>query len=186
MKLVLAITGASGVELALKFAEVLKKSEVELSVVISENAKKVFELEAGMKEVEKVFSEHGKVFENSDFSSELASGSSFDFDGMIILPCSMKTLACIAHGLEVNLICRAASVCLKEGKKLVLCPRETPLRTVHIENMLKLSREGAIILPLMMSFYLKEKSYQAIVNNILGKILKVFGLKFDAQWRWEA
>lgn len=187
MKLVLGITGASGVELALKLAESLNEKSVELSIIISENAKKVFNYELGINEerINKLFSNFGKVYENNDFSSKLASGSSFDYEGMIILPCSMKTLALIANGLETNLISRAASVCIKEKKKLVICPRESPLRIAHIENMLKLAKEGAVILPLMMCFYLKEKSYESIINNILGKIFKIFDLEFSKNWRWE-
>ncbi|HIQ50252.1 MAG TPA: UbiX family flavin prenyltransferase [Nanoarchaeota archaeon] len=187
MKLVLGITGASGVELAVKLAEILRKKSVELDIIISENAKKVFKYEVGIDEekVNKLFSELGKVYHNNDFASKLASGSSFDYEGMIILPCSMKTLGVIANGIEINLISRAASVCLKEKKKLVLCIRETPLRVVHIENMLKLAREGAIILPLMMCFYLKEKSYETMLNNILGKILKIFNIDFEKSWKWK-
>ncbi len=187
MKLIVAVSGASGVELALKLMKILKEKSVRLSIVISENAKKVFEHELGINanEVDKILQKFGRVFSNTDFSSELASGSSFCYEGMVVLPCSMKTLATIANGLEINLIARAASVCLKEKKKLVICPRETPLRTVHIENMLKLAMEGAIILPLMMSFYLKEKSYEAMINNILGKILKIFDLEFSKNWRWK-
>lgn len=186
MKLVLAITGASGAEIALRLAEILRKKSVELAIVISENAKKVFEHETGIKpeEADGMFSNFGKIFENDDFASVLASRSSFDYEGMVILPCSMKTLAAIANGLEINLICRAASVCLKEKKTLVVCPRETPLRVVHVENMLRLAKEGAIILPLMMSFYGKGKGYEFSINNILGKILRFFNLEFEERGRW--
>ncbi len=188
MKLVVAITGASGVELSLPLLEALKERGVKIFLVVSDAAKVVFEKELGRKwenveETLKNFSE--KIFSEREIYAPIASGS-FYFDGMVILPCSMKTLAAIALGLEINLIARAASVCLKEKRKLVLCVREAPLRAVHLKNMLSLAEEGAVILPLVMSFYGKERNkYEFMVNNIIGKILNVFGLEFEKPWRWE-
>ncbi len=188
MKLVVAITGASGVELSLPLLEVLKEKGVKIFLVVSDAAKIVFEKELGTKweKVEETLKNNSeKIFSEKEIYAPIASGSVY-FDGMIILPCSMKTLAAIALGLEINLIARAASVCLKEKRKLVLCVREAPLRVAHLKNMLSLAEEGAVILPLVMSFYGKERNkYEFMINNIIGKILSVFGLEFEKPWKWE-
>jgi 4-hydroxy-3-polyprenylbenzoate decarboxylase len=185
---ILGITGASGVELSLKLREVLKEKKVETFVVVSDSAKIVFEYETRMKwkDVErKIKRLASEIYSPQEIHAPIASGT-FPVDGMVVLPCSMKTLAAIANGFEFNLIVRAASVCLKEKRKLLLCVRETPLRIVHLENMLKVAKEGAIILPLMMSFYGKSKNtLELMVNNIIGKILNIFGIEYEKHWRWK-
>jgi 4-hydroxy-3-polyprenylbenzoate decarboxylase len=123
------------------------------------------------------------VYDNDDLAAKPSSGS-FKLDGMVVVPCSMKTLASIAHGYEDTLISRSASVMLKESRKLVLVPRETPLTTIHISNMLKLAKMGTIILPAMPGFYHKPKSIDELLNHIAGKILDQFGIEHEVFKRW--
>ena len=192
MKLVLAITGASGIELAYRLVEVLKKKDVNVDVIVSNSALKVCEYELSMNEedfLKRLSRYASRIYREEEIWAPPASGT-YRHVGMIILPCSMKTLAMIAHGYDANLISRAASVCLKEKRKLVLCVRETPLRQAHLRNMLVLAEEGVTILPLMMSFYGKNKAHKSkldfMINNIIGKILQAVNLDYDeAAWRWE-
>ncbi len=193
MRLILAITGASGVELAVRLLDILKRKNMSVDVIVSDSALRVCEYELRMSPkdfMEAVGMHASKVYGEKEIWAPPASGT-YDNKGMIILPCSMKTLAMIAHGYDANLIARAASVCLKEKRKLVLCVRETPLRQAHLRNMLLLAEEGATILPLMMSFYGKKKEskdkYEFMINNILGKILNMFDIDHDdSEWRWES
>jgi 4-hydroxy-3-polyprenylbenzoate decarboxylase len=112
------------------------------------------------------------------------SSGSFRHDGMIIAPCSMKTLAGIANGLETNLVIRAAGVTLKEQRKLILLPRETPLTPIHLENMLKLSRIGVVIMPPVPAFYNKPKSIDEIVNHTIARVLDHLRIDNDLTKRW--
>jgi 4-hydroxy-3-polyprenylbenzoate decarboxylase len=120
-----------------------------------------------------------------DMSAPPASGSTL-YDGMVILPCSMHTLACTAHGMSFNLLQRAAGVMLKEKRPLVLVPRETPLSVVHLENMLALARAGAVILPASPAFYHKPRDLDALINQTAGKVLNTLGLKQDLFPAWSA
>lgn len=182
MRLVVAITGASGIVYGKRLLEVLKKGKIETHLIISQTAKKLieYELETKPETVEKLATH---VYGNEDLFAPIASGS-FKFDAMIIAPCSMKTLAGIACGYSDNLILRAAEVCLKEKRKLILVPRETPLSPIHLSNMLKLSRLGALIVPAMPAYYHKPRNIDDIVDFIVGKILDQLGIEHKLFRRW--
>lgn len=122
-------------------------------------------------------------YDYRDMAAAVSSGS-FQTDGMAVIPCSMKTLAGIVSGYSDNLLLRAADVTLKERRTLVLVPRETPLNSIHIENMLRASRAGAVVLPAMPGFYFKPKTLDDMINHIVGKTLDVFKIKHSLFKRW--
>ena len=123
------------------------------------------------------------VYDNKDLGAKISSGS-FITDGMIILPCSMKTLSSIANGYDDNLISRTAGVMIKEGRKLVLSARETPLSPIHLENMLKLSRIGVRMVPPMPAFYNNPKTLDDIINHHIMKLLDQFNINYNKAKRW--
>jgi len=166
---VLAITGASGTIYAKTLYDCLKRMGLEIHLVISDNGKLVMKKELGINE-NYFNSEKAICYENSDLTAPIANGS-FLTNGMVIVPCSMATLGAISHGLSTNLIQRAADVCLKERRKLILVPRETPLSSIHLSNMLQISQSGGIILPAMPGFYRKPKRIRDLVDFIVRKIL---------------
>ena len=150
LKIVVGITGNSGVIYGIKLLYFLKKFEIETHIVLSKWAEKNIEIETdeSIAEVKKLASFE---YKENDMAASISSGS-FKTDGMIIIPCSMKTLASIANGYDDNLISRAAAVTIKENRKLVIVPRETPLSQIHLSNMLKLAKIGVTILPAMPGF----------------------------------
>jgi 4-hydroxy-3-polyprenylbenzoate decarboxylase len=180
-KIVLAVTGASGIRYAVRLANVLRAQKADLSIIVSGNAKKVmkFEEKNALTELRKC----GKVFSEHDFSAPFASGSA-KFDAVVVCPCSMKTLSAIANGFSHNLITRAADVALKERRKLILVTRETPLSPVHLRNMLLASRAGAIILPACPGFYHNPQKISDLVDFVVGKILDSLGIENDLFKRW--
>jgi len=182
MRLIVAITGASGVIYGKRLLEVLKGKNIEVHLIISEASEKLIEheLEITKEELEKLVK---NTYDEDDFWSPLASGS-FITDGMIIIPCSTKTLAGIAHGYSENLILRAADVALKEGRKLILVPRETPLNSVHFSNLLELSTKGVIIIPAMPAFYHKPNKIDDLIDFIVGKILDSLSIDHKLFRRW--
>jgi len=171
---ILAISGASGMVYALKFLNYLLKAELEVHLIISRQAKIILQEETCL---ENDYFQQLPVIHHDcqDFASPLASGS-FHTQGMIILPCSMHTLGAVAQGLCFNLIHRAAAVCLKEQRKLILVPRETPLSSIHLKNMLTLSQTGAIILPAMPAFYHRPKNLDELVEFFVQRVLNQIGL----------
>jgi 4-hydroxy-3-polyprenylbenzoate decarboxylase len=179
-KIVIGISGASGSILGIKLLQALK-GKAETHLIITETAEKILEHETGftVKQVEKLAT---KTYKNSDFFAPVASGS-FMTDGMAIIPCSMKTLAGIASGFSDNLLLRAADVCLKERRRLILVARETPLSHIHIKNMEAASNAGAIILPPVLSFYSKPKTVDDMANHIVGKTLDMLGFEGEYK-RW--
>lgn len=184
MRLIIAITGASGVIYGKRLLEVLQNKKIETHLIISKAAEKIIEheLEATKKGIEKLANH---VYSVDDLTAPIASGS-FKTDAMIIIPCSMKTLAGIAHGYSENLILRTADVMLKEKRKLILVPRETPLNAIHIGNMLKLARqEGVIVVPAMPAFYQKPTSVSAIVDFVVGKVLDLLDIEHTLYVRWK-
>jgi 4-hydroxy-3-polyprenylbenzoate decarboxylase len=180
MKIVVALTGASGVIYGLRLIEELSKNN-EVYAVISDSAKKVIKYEhpEGMKINKKV-----KVFSQGQIGASIAS-SSFGVDAMVICPCSMKTLAAVSVGYSENLIVRCADVMIKERKKLVLAVRETPFSPIHLENMLKLSRLGVVILPLSPAWYNKPKNLDDMISFIIGKVLDSLGIQNNLYKRWK-
>lgn len=196
---VLGISGASGMPYALKLMDVLSTLCSELHVVISDAALRVFQEEhyvQGKIVSEKISRTHltahkliGRPQKNitfynpKDIGASIASGS-YPVDGMVVVPCSMGTLGAIANGLCSNLMHRAADVVLKEGRKLVIVPRETPLSLIHLENMTKLARCGAQIVPAMPGFYHQPEDLSQLVDMMVMKILDQMGYTADLVKRW--
>ena len=193
-KWIVALTGASGMKYALRLLEVLALSPgVEIHLIVSEAGARVLREEEGIrfsasrkavpellgKECESVTVHHP-----SDIGASIASGSNL-FSGMVIVPCSMGTLAAIANGLSQNLIHRAADVTLKEGRKLILVPRETPLSAIHLENMLKLAKNGVTMLAAMPGFYQQPASVADLVDMLVAKILDQMGIEHSLSRRWK-
>jgi 4-hydroxy-3-polyprenylbenzoate decarboxylase len=180
-KIIVGITGASGVVLGLRLLEALK-GKAETHVVVSDAAKKILEHEAGIKfsSIKKLAT---KVYDEGDMFAPIASGS-FRTSGMVVIPCSMKSLSNIAHGFSDNLLTRAADVCLKERRRLVLVTRETPLSSIHIENMLAITRAGGIILPPNLSYYSKPKNIKDLENHVIGKVLDLLDIENKLYRRW--
>lgn len=181
--IIIAITGASGVIYSLKLLEALKKLNIETGVVVSKPAELIFDYELGIK-LDEIKELANYFYEPNDLTSSINSGS-FKFDSLVIVPCSMKTLSAIANGYGNNAITRVADVALKEKRKTVLVPRETPLRSIHLENMLEISREGGIILPAMPGFYHNPENIDDIINFVVGKILDSLNIENELFKRWE-
>lgn len=172
--LIVAITGASGAPYARALLRSLPQEDFHVHLVASSSGRMVYELEIG-RSLEEDIPPSVTLYRETDFAAPFASGS-FPAAGMVIVPCTMGTLAAVANGISQNLVHRAADVCLKEGRRLVLVPRETPLNQIHLENMLRLSRAGAIILPAMPGFYNRPRSLEEIVLFIVARILDQFGI----------
>jgi len=188
-KIVVGITGASGSMYAVKLVKQLLKRGWFVHLICTENGRKVLNYETELdvdKWCEKLKAKYQCLSVESvdDLFSSVASGS-YHVDAVVIIPCSMSTLGEIANGTGKNLLCRTADVALKEGRKLLLVPRETPLSTIHLENMLKLSRMGVGILPAMPAFYNRPETVTDMVNFIVGKTLDYLGVENDMYTRWE-
>jgi len=178
-----AITGASGVIYGIRLLEVLRELDIETGLIISDAGKTVIESETSRK-LEDIIELADNYYEFRDFTASVNSGS-FRADALVIVPCSMKTLSSIANGYADNTITRVADVSLKERRPTVIVPRETPLRSIHLQNMLTLSQEGAIILPAMPGFYSDHDTVDAQVNFIVGKILDSLKIENNIFKRWE-
>ncbi|MEV6806941.1 non-oxidative hydroxyarylic acid decarboxylases subunit B [Streptomyces sp. NPDC017405] len=184
MRLVVGMTGATGAVFGVRFLQVLAElPDVETHLVLSRWARTTIELETGLS-VSEVGDLADVVHRPEDQGAALSSGS-FRTDGMVIVPCSMKTLAGIRAGYADSLVGRAADVILKERRPLVLVPRETPLSEIHLENMLALSRMGVRLVPPMPAFYNHPQSVDDIVDHIVARILDQFDLPAPAAKRWE-
>jgi 4-hydroxy-3-polyprenylbenzoate decarboxylase len=158
----------------------LRDLEVEVQVVATEHGEKVAAYE-GHKEL---FALAHKTYRNDDLFAPIASGS-FRHRGLVILPCTMATLGKIAHGIGDNLLTRAADVCLKERRPLIVVPRETPMHAVHFQNQKILSDLGAVVLPANPSFYLKPKTVEDLVDTVLARVLDRLGLDHPVSRRWK-
>ncbi len=180
--LIVAMTGATGAIYGIRLLQVLREKAVEAHLVVSAWAEKTISLETDYspKEVRKLAA---KCYPVDDLSAAISSGS-FPAEGMVIIPCSMKTLAAIAHGMSMNLIIRAADVMLKEKKKLILLPRETPLNLIHLRNLTSAAEAGAIILPPMPAFYFHPKSISDLIDHTVGKVLDFLGMEHHLFPRW--
>ena len=182
MRIVIGITGASGAIFGIRTLEILKALSVETHLVMSRWARTTITHETGYR-LEQVEALACHVHHGDNQAAPISSGS-FRTDGMIIAPCSMKTLAAIRIGYGDTLICRAADVTLKERRKLVLVARESPFSEIHLENMLALTRMGAVILPPVPAFYSVPKTLDDMVNHIVGRVLDQFGLETPDLRRW--
>ena len=182
LRLVVGISGASGVIYGLRTLEILHSMKIETHVVLSQWGERNIEIETD-KTVEYVRSLSTALYRNDSLAAPISSGS-FLHSGMVIVPCSMKTLASIANGYDETLISRAAGVTLKESRLLVVVPRETPLSRIHLQNMLKLAEAGAVILPAMPGFYHKPTSLQDMVDHLVGKIIDQFNIRNNLSRRW--
>ncbi len=181
-KIVLAITGASGSiysKVLINKLLSLKDQVEEVAVVMSDNAKQVWEFELGNKEYETI---PFRMFGKNDFTAPFASGSA-RFNVMIVCPCSMGTLARIASGISNDLITRAADVILKERRKLVLITRDTPLSLIHISNMKTVTEAGGIICPASPSFYSQPKNFEQLAATVVDRVLDLSGFDLKS-FRW--
>jgi 4-hydroxy-3-polyprenylbenzoate decarboxylase len=184
MQIIIGISGASGIIYGVRLLETLRNLKVKTHLVVTKAAERILELETDFTKTQLV-SLATREYDIDDLASSLSSGS-FQTDGMVIVPCSMKTLAGIANGYSSNLLLRAADVTLKEKRPLVLVPRETPLNIIHLENMVKVAQAGATVLPAMPGFYHQPKSIDDLVNHIVGKILDSFHLEHKLYKRWKS
>jgi len=184
MRLIVGISGASGVIYGIRLLEVLSKMpQIETHLVLTEPAKQTIGLETSWT-VAKVEALASFVHDNQNMAAAICSGS-FESDGMMIVPCSIKTMSSIAMSYNNNLIVRAADVILKEKKRLVLVVRETPLHLGHFKRMVELAEMGAIILPPMPAFYHHPKTLDDIINQTVGKILDQFNIRHNLFERWK-
>lgn len=182
-RILLAVTGASGPQYAMALARALSLAEgVELHLILSEAAKKVIALEADFKP-EDLSALATRSYSEKDIAAGPASGS-WRHAGMIVCPCSMASLAAIANGLGTNLIHRAADVTLKEGRRLILVTRETPLNLIHIKNMLAAKEAGADIVPASPGFYHKPRTIDDLVNHLAGRVLDQLDIGHELFKRW--
>ncbi len=182
-RIIVAITGASGTILGVRLLEALRDLNVETHLILSRWGARtlIHETSQSVKDLEG----SATVVHSKDNQGAAISSGSFLTDGMVIAPCSMKTLAEIAHGFGNNLISRAADVVLKERRTLVLMVREAPFHEIHLENMLKLARMGAVILPPVLAFYNHPRDLNEAIDHIVMRALDQFGLKSDLMKRWE-
>lgn len=183
MEIILGVTGATGTIYAVKILEALKNIDsIKTHLIISDWGAKTLEIETDYS-LDYLMSLADQKYDNNNLGARTSSGS-FVTDGMVILPCSMKTLSSIANGYDDNLISRSAGVMIKEGRKLVLCPRETPLSAIHLENMLKLSKIGVRMLPPMPAFYTAPQSIEDIIDHHVMKVMDQFGISYQKAKRW--
>jgi len=184
LKLVVGISGASGAIYGIRLLQVLKETHrVETHLIISEAATTTIKLETGWTR-RRIESLADFRYQNEDIAARIASGS-FETSGMVIIPCSIKTLSAVANSYAYNLMTRAADVTLKEKRKLVLVVRETPLHLGHLRAMVAASEIGAVILPPMPAFYHKPKTINDIVDQTVGKILEQFGIAHQCYQCWD-
>ncbi len=183
MRIIVGISGASGTILAKKMLLALKTiPDMETHLVMSDAASRTMNLELNA-DHEELVSLADIYHPFQDIAASIASGS-FKTLGMVVIPCSMKTLAGIVHGYSDNLLLRAADVCLKERRKLVLVTREMPLSSLHLENMLKAAQYGAVVMPPMLTFYNKPQTIDDMINHLIGKIMMQFDLEYTPFCAW--
>lgn len=191
---VIGITGASGSIYGIRLIEELLKADYLVHLVVTDAGWRVLKEELGWDVARRqaaIEQHYGAAMEsgalifhpNADIGATIASGS-FRVEGMAVVPCSMGTLATIAHGLSDDLLARAADVMLKEGRRLILMPRETPLHAIHLENMLALARLGVTMIPAMPAFYNKPQSMDEMINFMVGKVMDNMSIQHDLYRRW--
>lgn len=184
MRMIVAVTGASGAEMAYYMLKALKTAEgCEIHLIVSRAARVTWELESRIP-IGELYGMADFVHDEHNLAASISSGS-FVTDGMVVIPCSMKTLAGIVSGYAENLIQRAADVCLKEGRKVVLVPREMPLGRIHLRNMEQAAEYGCVIVPPMLTFYNGAITMEDQINHIVGKILLQFGIVYEKFISWK-
>jgi 4-hydroxy-3-polyprenylbenzoate decarboxylase len=181
-RLIVAITGSTGTIYGVRLLQLLRETDVETHLVVSRWGARTLlqETPFSLAEVQKLAT---RAYPAADQGAAISSGS-FITLGMAIVPCSMRTLAAIAHGQADNLVHRAADVVLKERRRLVLAAREAPLSEIHLENMLKLTRMGAIVSPTVPAFYDHPRTIDDLVNHTVGRLLDLFDIHLDVTERW--
>jgi len=182
-RIIVGITGATGAIFGVRLLEALSAAQVETHLVLSKWGQRTVEHETGLTAAD-LQARASIVHGTGNMAATISSGS-FRTDGMVVAPCSMRTVAAIAHGAGDNLVHRAADVVLKEGRRLVLVARESPLSEVHLENLLKLARMRVCILPPMPAFYNKPASLDDLVNHVVARVLDQFGLDAAFARRWD-
>jgi len=182
MRVIVGMTGATGAIYGVRLLERMREAGVETHLVMSRWGARTLLHETSWSR-ERVEALASVTYAPADMGAAISSGS-FHTDGMVIAPCSAKTLAAIAHGFGENLIHRAADVVLKERRRLVLAIREAPLSDIHLENMLKLSRMGAVILPPMPAFYNNPRTVDDVIDYTVARILDQFGIQVESAMRW--
>jgi 4-hydroxy-3-polyprenylbenzoate decarboxylase len=181
-RLVVAMTGATGAIYGVRLLEALRDSPVETHLVMSEWARRTIVAETDHNP-DAVLALADRVHDEADLAAPPASGS-FLTDGMVVTPCSMKSLAAIATGVSENLVHRAADVTLKEGRRLLLLVRESPLSVIHLENMLRVAQAGALVMPPVPAFYARPRTLDEMVDHTVGRVLDHFGVRHDLVRRW--
>jgi len=181
-KLVVGVSGASGVIYAFRMLEAIS-GQVESHLIISQASRTTVELETDF-DIEELKAKATHVHETGNLAAPVSSGS-FLTDGMVIIPCSIKTLSGVANSYNDNLLTRAADVTLKERRKLVMVVRETPLHSGHLKLMVKVSEMGAVILPPVPAFYHRPRTIDDVINQTVGKILDHFGIEHALFERWK-
>ncbi len=182
-RLIIGISGASGIPIAVSVLHALRELPDWTScLVISKGGEKTIELESDYT-VEEISALADELYDNTNVGASIASGT-YRTEGMIVIPCSMKTVSGIANGYSDTLLLRAADVVIKERRKLLLVARETPLSTIHLRNMLSLSQMGVIIMPPMQTYYNRPETVQDMADHMTGKILDVFGIDYHRFRRW--
>ncbi len=182
-RIIVGITGASGVIYGIRFLEVLRELNIETHLILTEVAKKNILIETKFT-VEKVEELAYKVHGIEDLAAPISSGS-FRTDGMVIAPCTIKTLSGVAHSYDENLLIRAADVTLKEGRRLIVVVRETPLHMGHLELMYKVAQLGGVILPPIPAFYHSPRRIEDLIDHTIGKILDLMEIDHSLYKRWE-
>ncbi|MCL4459136.1 MAG: UbiX family flavin prenyltransferase [Chloroflexi bacterium] len=181
-RLIVAISGASGAVYGKTLLTILQDKKIETHLIVSEVGQGILEYETGTTQ-EEIRGLATYWYDIRDLEAPISSGS-FHTDGMVIIPCSMRTLAAISHGYSDNLLTRAADVTLKERRSLIVVPREMPLSIIHLENMLCLARAGAIIIPAMPGFYMLPQTIEDMVRHVVGKVLDALRIEHALYKRW--
>lgn len=182
-RIIVALTGSSGPHYGVRLLEVLRDVDVEVHLILSAAARKTIEYEMG-RDPDQVLTLADTVHDERNIAAPIASGT-FLTEGMVVAPCSIRTLSAIANSANDNLVVRAADVCLKERRRLVLVVRETPLHHGHLRLMLQATEAGAVILPPVPGFYHLPKTIEDLVDHTVTKVLDQFGIHLDLIARWE-
>ena len=183
-RIIVGIAGASGAQLGIRVLEALRPlPDVETHLVISDGARDVIRCECGI-DASEVETLADVVYNNHDLAARISSGS-FATDGMIVAPCSMKSLSAMVNAFDDDLLVRAADVCRKEGRRVVLVPREMPLSQAHLRNLLRAAEDGYTIVPPMLTFYNASHTLSDQVDHVVGKVLMQFGVAYERFKPWE-